>query len=38
MKNIIVAPSAVVEPIIALSILFVALENMMIDKISPGEF
>lgn len=35
MKNIIVAPSAVVEPIIALSILFVALENMMIEKISP---
>ncbi len=35
MKNIIVAPSAVVEPIIALSILFVALENIMIDKLSP---
>ena len=35
MKNIIVAPSAVVEPIIALSILFIALENMMIDKLSP---
>jgi hypothetical protein len=34
MKNIIVAPGAVVEPIIALSILFVALENMMIEKIS----
>src|ERR1700733_5167988 len=31
MKNIIVAPPAVVEPIIALSILFVALENMMLD-------
>lgn len=35
MKNIIVAPSAVVEPIIALSILFVALENLMMDKLSP---
>jgi hypothetical protein len=35
MKNIIVAPSAVVEPIIALSILFIALENIMIDKLSP---
>lgn len=35
MKNIIVAPSAVVEPIIALSILFVAIENMLITKLSP---
>ncbi|MEO8713191.1 MAG: HupE/UreJ family protein [Parafilimonas sp.] len=35
MKNLIVAPSAVVEPIIALSILFVALENLMIEKLSP---
>jgi hypothetical protein len=35
MKNIIVAPSAVVEPIIALSILFIALENIMIDNLSP---
>ena len=35
MKNIIAAPGAVVEPIIALSILFVALENMMIEKLSP---
>ena len=35
MKNIIVAPSAVVEPIIALSILFVAVENMLITKLSP---
>jgi HupE/UreJ protein len=35
MKNLIVAPSAVVEPIIALSILFIALENIMIDKLSP---
>lgn len=35
MKNIIVAPSAVVEPIIALSILFVAIENMLMTKLSP---
>lgn len=35
MKNIIVAPSAVVEPIIALSILFVAVENMLITRLSP---
>lgn len=34
MKNIIVAPSAVVEPIIALSILFVAIENLLITKLS----
>jgi hypothetical protein len=35
MKNMIVAPSAVVEPIIALSILFVAVENLLIAKLSP---
>lgn len=35
MKGLIVAPSAVVEPIIALSILFVAVENMLITKLSP---
>ena len=34
MKNIIVAPGAVVEPIIALSILFVAVENLLIAKLS----
>ncbi len=34
MKNIIVAPSAVVEPIISLSILFVAIENLLIAKLS----
>lgn len=34
MKNIIVAPSEVVEPIIALSILFIAVENLLITKIS----
>src|SRR5260370_1038786 len=33
MKNIIVAPPAVVEPIIALSICFVALENMLIKDL-----
>ena len=33
MKNIIVMPGAVVEPIIALSILFVALENMMLTEL-----
>ena len=35
MKSIIVAPSAVVEPIIALSILFVAVENMLIKELKP---
>jgi uncharacterized membrane protein len=35
MKNIIMAPSAVVEPIIALSILFVAIENILLSKLKP---
>ena len=35
MKNIIVAPSAIVEPIIALSILFVAVENILITELKP---
>ncbi len=35
MKNIIVAPSAVVEPIIALSILFVAVENILLTELKP---
>ena len=35
MKNVIVAPGAVVEPIIALSILFVAIENIIIKKLMP---
>ncbi len=35
MKNIIVAPSPVVEPIIALSIMFVALENILINELKP---
>ena len=33
MKNIIVAPSAVVEPIIALSIMFVAIENLVVTEL-----
>ena len=35
MKSIIVAPSAVVEPIIALSILFVAVENLLLTELKP---
>ncbi|MBK9981914.1 MAG: HupE/UreJ family protein [Saprospiraceae bacterium] len=35
MKSIIVAPSSVVEPIIALSILFVAVENIVISELKP---
>ncbi len=35
MKNIIVAPGPVVEPIIALSIMFVALENVLLDDLKP---
>lgn len=35
MKNIIVAPSAMVEPIIALSILFVAIENILLNELKP---
>jgi len=35
MKSIIVAPSAVVEPIIALSILFIAVENMLLTELKP---
>jgi hypothetical protein len=35
MKSIIVAPGAVVEPIIALSILFVAVENILIKELKP---
>jgi len=33
MKNIIVMPGAIVEPIIALSILFVAMENMVLTEL-----
>ena len=35
MKSIIVAPSEVVEPIIALSIVFVAVENMLLKELKP---
>ncbi len=35
MKNIVVAPGAVVEPVISLSIMFVAVENMVIKKLRP---
>jgi len=35
MKNIMMAPSALIEPIIALSIMFVAVENMLVKKLSP---
>ncbi len=35
MKSIIMAPSAVVEPIIALSIAFVALENLIVTELKP---
>jgi HupE/UreJ protein len=33
MKGLIVAPSAVVEPIIALSIMFVAIENLLVSEL-----
>src|ERR1700733_5949321 len=35
MKGLVVAPSAVVEPIIALSILFVAVENLLLTELKP---
>jgi hypothetical protein len=35
MKNIIVVPPAIVEPIIALSIMFVAIENLLISELKP---
>lgn len=35
MKSIIVAPPAIVEPIIALSILFVAIENLLLSQLKP---
>ncbi len=35
MKNIIVAPSQLVEPVIALSIIFVAVENMILSELKP---
>src|SRR5580692_13099289 len=35
MKSIIIAPSAVVEPIISLTTLFVAVENILLSKLKP---
>lgn len=35
MKNILVVPSAIVEPIIALSIMFVAIENLLLTELKP---
>ena len=35
MKNIIVVPPAIVEPIISLSIMFVAIENLFISELKP---
>lgn len=35
MKSIIIAPGAVVEPIISLSILFIAIENLLLSKVKP---
>jgi hypothetical protein len=35
MKNIIVVPGAIVEPIIAMSIVFVAIENIFTSKLHP---
>jgi HupE/UreJ protein len=35
MKNIFVLPSQVVEPVIALSILFVAIENIILNELKP---
>ena len=35
MRSVIVAPGAVVEPIIALSILFVAVENILLSELRP---
>ncbi len=35
MKGLIVAPPALVEPIIALSIMFVAIENLLLSELKP---
>jgi hypothetical protein len=35
MKSVIILPSAIVEPVIALSIMFVAIENMLIKELKP---
>jgi hypothetical protein len=36
MKNLIVAPPALIEPIIALSIAFIAVENMLTARLKSG--
>src|SRR4051812_44109375 len=36
MKNMIIAPAALVEPIIALSILFVAVENLLVSHLNAS--
>jgi hypothetical protein len=36
MKNIIVAPPSIIEPIIALSIVFIALENIVMKSLKSG--
>src|SRR5687767_11622092 len=36
MKSVITLPAEIVEPIIALSILFIALENMMLKELKPS--
>jgi len=36
MKNILQVPSSIVEPVIALSILFVAIENCLFNKLNPA--
>lgn len=35
MKSIIIAPSAIVEPLIALSIVFIAIENILLSELKP---
>lgn len=35
MKNIIVVPPAIIEPVIALSIAFIAIENIVISELKP---
>ncbi len=36
MKNIIVAPGQLVEPVISLSIVFVAVENILLNELKPS--
>lgn len=35
MKGVLVAPGAIVEPVIALSIVFVSVENILLSKLKP---